>query len=297
LHAAWENTRVGLSAGRRGDPEAGREITGHVDPRHVRAAERKKRVRCTLLGAVLTVYAAVMFTRVLRLASGLGWPLPFVLLAAGLITVFTAGSVVVMAGWWSRGNGLGGHLREHGAITGESRAIADDLASQSRAHARASEDAADQAHRQMDLAEQAIQRGYQIVGLGLQKAAKILGQDSVLVPRPENLFPPGRPIRDRVTSNIDRARDVLADAQQLLAATPPFHSAAGAPNPWGCRSAARQAPANPRFVDPDQLGPLHIPDTPATAGIAAWRTPWVRLAVTSGLLAAALATVFILFHG
>jgi hypothetical protein len=294
VHAAWENTRVGLSAGRRGDPGAGREITGHVDGRHVRDAERKKRIRCTALGGVLCVYAAVMFTRVERLATGLGWPLPFVLLAAGLVTVFTAGSVLVMTWWWSRGNGLGDHLREHGAITGESRAIAGDLGDQSRAHARASDDAADLSRRRLDLAEQAIQRGYQTVGLGLQKAAKILGQDSVPVPRPENLFPPGRPVRDRAAGNIERARGILAEAQQMLSAPPPFHPAGAAPNPWESRSAARQAAADPRFAGPDQLGPLHAP---AAAPVVRWRRRWARLALVACLLVAVLATAAILFHG
>jgi hypothetical protein len=294
VHAAWENTHVGLSAAR-GDPDAGREITGHVDERHVHTAERKKRIRCGLLGVVLGVYAAVMFTRVERLAVGLGWPLPFVLLAAGLITVFTAGSVLVMAWWWSRGNGLGDHLREHGAITGESRAIAEDLAGQCRDDARASRDAADQALRQLDLGEQAIYRGYQTVGLGLQKAAKILGQDSVPIPRPENLFAPGRPIRDRATGNIARAAGILAETRQLLAALPPFHPAGAAPNPWESRSAPRQAPANPRFVDPHQLGALH---TPATAPPAPWRRPWVRLVLGAALLIlAALAAAVVLLHG
>ena len=294
-HAAWENTRVGLSAARSGDPDAGREITGHVDERHIRAAERKKRFRCGVLGAVLSVYAAVMFIRVERLAAGLGWPLPFVVLAAGLITIFTAGSVLVMTWWWSRGNGLGDHLREHGAVTSESRAIAEDLADQCRALARSSGQAADQARRQLDLGEQAIHRGYQTVGLGLQKAAKILGQDFVPVPRPENLFAPGRPLRDRAASNIELADTVLGQARQLLAASPPFHPAEAAPNPWEARSAPRQAPANPAFVDPHQLGSLH---TPAAIPRARRGRPPLRLILGAALLVLVTAAVVaVLLHG
>jgi hypothetical protein len=293
-HAAWENTRVGLSAARRGDPDVGREITGHVDERHVRAAEHKKWFRCSVLGAVLSIYAAVMLTRVERLAAGLGWPLPFVLLAAGLITVFTAGSVLVMSWWWSRGNGLGDHLREHGAVTSESRAIAEDLAYRCRAHVRSSGDAADQAHRQLDLGEQAIHRGYQTVGLGLQKAAKILGQDLVPVPRAENLFPPGRPVRDRAADNIELAEAILVHTRQLLAASPPFHPAGAAPNPWQARSATRQAPANPTFVDPHQLGSLHTLD----AGPRARRGPQLRVALGVALLVlVTVAVVAVLLHG
>jgi hypothetical protein len=293
-HAAWENTRVGLSAARSGDLDAGREVTGHVDERHIRAAERKKRFRCSVLGVVLCVYAAVMFTRVERLAAGLGWPLPFVLLAAGLITIFTAGSVVVMTWWWSRGNGLGDHLREHGAVTSESRAIAEDLARQCLAHARSSDDAADQARRQLDLGEQAIHDGYQTIGLGLQKAAKILGQDVVPVPRAENLFPPGRPIRDRATGNIELAGTIVAQARQLLAASPPFHPAGSAPNPWESRSAPRQAPVNPAFLDPHQLGSLHTPDV----GPRGRRRPPLQLILGAALLALAMvAAVVVLLHG
>jgi hypothetical protein len=295
-HAAWENTRVGLSATRT-DPDAGREIIGHVDERHVRAARRKMRLRCGVLGAVLAVYSAVMFTRVDRLAAGLGWPLPFVLLAAGLITIFTAGSVVVMAWWWSHGNGLGDQLREHGAITAESRAIAEDLAGQSRAWARDSRDAADQALRQLDLGEQAIHHGHQTVALGLQKAAKILGLDSVHTPGPENMFPAGRPIRARAAGNIDHASDILARAQRLLDAPPPFHPAGAAPNPFQSRSAPRQAPPNPTFVDPHQLGALHTPDT---APLAPGPRPWARLALGAVLFALAVLLVLVvvgLLHG
>jgi hypothetical protein len=295
-HAAWENTRVGMSA-TRDDPDAGREIIGHVDERHVRAARGKMRLRCGVLGAVLAVYSAVMFTRVDRLAAGLGWPLPFVLLAAGLITIFTAGSVVVMAWWWSHGNGLGDQLREHGAITAESRAIAEDLAGQSRAWARDSRDATDQAHRQLDLGEQAIHRGYQTVALGLQKAARILGLDSVHTPKQENMFPAGRPIRARAAGNIDRAGDILAQTRRLLDAPPPFHPAGAAPNPFRSRSAPRQAPPNPTFVDPHQIGALHTPDT---APLAPWQRPWARRALGAGaalLVLVVLAAVVGLLHG
>jgi hypothetical protein len=290
-HAAWENTRVGLSAR---DPGAGREITGHVDERLVRHAVRRKTRACGILGTVLAVYSAVMFTRVDRLAAGLGWPLFFVLLAAALITAFTAGSVLVMTWRWSRGNKLGDQLREHGAITGQSRAIAEDLAGQFREHARASGDAADDAHRQLDLAEQALHQGYQAVGLGLQKAAKILDQDSVLTPRPENLFAAGRPIRDRVIGEIARARTILTQAEQILTGSPPFDPAGPAPNPWESRTAPRQARANPVFVDPYQLGALH---TPGTAATPPWRKRWLRAAVGAALFTlTALAAAAILIH-
>jgi len=94
VHAARELTHVGLTTSRADDPEAGRQTTGHVDERFVRAAERKRATWCTVLGTVMAIYAAVMFTRVERLAAGLGWPLTFVLLAAALITVFTVGGKV-----------------------------------------------------------------------------------------------------------------------------------------------------------------------------------------------------------
>jgi hypothetical protein len=124
IHAAWELTHVGLTGSRGGDPDTIRETTGHVDERFVRAAERMKRIRCGVLGAVVAIYSVVMFTPVDRLAAGLGWPLVFVLLAAGLITAFTAGGSLVLTWWWSRGTALGDQLREYGALTDESRAIA-----------------------------------------------------------------------------------------------------------------------------------------------------------------------------
>jgi hypothetical protein len=294
-HAAWELTHVGLSAGRAGDPDAGRETTGHVDERFVRAAERKKRIRCAMLGAVMAIYSAVMFTRVERLAAALGWPLGFVLLAAALITAFTAGGMLVLTWWWSRGNALGDQLREYGAVTDESRTIAEDLAAQSRDHARLSGEAADQAHRQLDLGEQAIHHGYHTVGVGLQKAAKILDQESVLMPRPENLFVIGRPIRDRAIGKIRQAAAIAAEAQQILASTPPFDPAAPHPNPWETRSAPRRAPANPAFVDPHQLGALH---TPQTAPAPVWRKPWAWAAFGASLLTlTALTAITLLIHG
>lgn len=261
-HAARELTVVGMAAGRGGDPDAGREITGHVDERLVHAAERRRTMCCTLLAVVLAVYSAVMFTRVDRLAAGLGWSLSFVLLAAGLITAFTAGSVLIMTWWWSRGNALGDQLREHGAITSQSRAIAEDLASQARADARSSGDAAGQAHRELDLGEQVIHGGVRDVMLVMQKAAKILDQESVLAPRAEDLCAAGRPIRDRAAGNISRAEAILAEAQQILAGSPPFRPAGPAPSAWELRAAPRQAPPSPLFVDSHQLGALHAPAQP-----------------------------------
>jgi hypothetical protein len=293
-HAAWELTHVGLSASRGGDADAGREAAGHVDERFVRSTERKKRTRCGILGTVMAIYAAVMFTRVDRLAAGLGWPLAFVLLAASLITAFTVGATLVLTWWWSRGNALGDQLREYGARTDESRAIAEDLTDQAHAHARSSADATDQAHRQLNLGEQAMHSGYHTVGVGLQKAAKILDQQSVLTPGPENLFAIGRPIRNRAASNISHAKAVLAEAQQILASAP-FGPVTPHPNPWAARSGPRRAPANPVFVDPHQLGTLHTPEPGPTPR---WRQPkvWITLAAVL-LTLASLAVIIVLSHG
>jgi hypothetical protein len=84
-----------------------------------------------------------------------------------------------------------------------------------------------------------VHHGYHTVGVGLKKAAKILDQQSVLAPRPENLFAVGRPIRDRATSNIDQAKTTIAEAQQILTSAPPFDPAGPHPNPWAARSAPR----------------------------------------------------------
>src|SRR5215470_11152496 len=113
--AARELTSVAVTKGRSGDTDGGREVAGHVDSRQVKATRRKAVRWSVLLGVVLAVYSAVMFTRVLRLAHPLGSPV-FSVLAAALVTVFTTGAPVVMALRWSRGNALGDELREHGAI-------------------------------------------------------------------------------------------------------------------------------------------------------------------------------------
>ncbi len=125
-HAARELTLVAVSTGRSGDLDHGREIAGQVDGRHVREIRRRAWRWGGMLGGVLVIYAAVMFTRVLRLAEPLGSPL-FSVLAASLLTAFTAGVPVVIAHRWSRGNLLGDELREHGTITAESREIAENF--------------------------------------------------------------------------------------------------------------------------------------------------------------------------
>jgi hypothetical protein len=294
VHAARELTHVGLTASRAEDAAAGRQTTGHVDERFVRAAERKRATWCAVLGTVMAVYAAVMFTRVERLAAGLGWPLAFVLLAAALITVFTVGGMLVLTWWWSRGNALGDQLREYGAITDESRGLAEDLAEQYREHARSSEQSAGEAHSELDLGERVIHDGYHTVGVGLQKAAKILDQDKVHTPKPANLFALGRPIRNRATGHLDNAAAILAEATQILANASPFDPAVVHPDPWAARSAPRQARANPAFVDPYQLGVLH---TPVAANGPLWRRPRLWTAVGAVLvILAGLVVIAALLH-
>ena len=280
VHAARELTQVGLTASRADDPQRGRETTGHVDERFVRGAERQRSAWCAVLGTVMVVYAAVMFTRVERLASGLSWPLSFGLLAAALVTVFAVGAMLVLTRWWSRGNALGDQLREYGTITDESRAVAEDLAEEYRDHTRRSEEAAADAQSELDHAEKAMHDGYHTIGVGLQKAAKILDQGKVHMPKPENLFAIGRPIRVRAAGHLEDAADIRAQAGTILADSVPFDPAVVHPDPWAARSAPRQARANPVFVDPYQLGVLHAP--------AAEQVPRWRRRDTWTLLAAAL---------
>jgi hypothetical protein len=295
IHAARELTRVGLTASRADDPRSGRETTGHVDERFVRAAERQRSAWCGVLGVVLAVYSAVMFTRVERLAAGLGWPLSFVLLAAALVTAFTVGGLLVLTWWWSRGNALGDQLREYGALTDESRAIAEDLTEQYRDHVRGSEDAAAQAHSELDFAERAMHDGYHTIGVGLQKAAKILDQANVHTPHPQNLFAIGRPIRTRAVGHLDDAAAIRAEAGTILASVSPFDPAVAHPDPWAARSAPRQALANPVFVDPCQLGVLH---TQAPEHVAVWRRPdtWTALGAVL-VVVVGLVVIATLVHG
>ena len=294
IHAARELTHVGLTASRADGQGTGREATGLVDERFVRTAERKRVMWCAVLGTVMAVYCAVMFTRVERLAAGLGWPLAFVLLAAALITVFTVGGMVVLTWWWSRGNALGDQLREYGAVTDESRGIAEDLVEQYRDHTRSSEQAAVEAHSELDFGERAMHDGYHTVGVGLQKAAKILDQDKVHTPKSRDLFAIGRPIRSRAVGHLDNAEAILTEASQILAGVAPFDPAAVHPDPWAARSAPRQARANPAFVDPYQLGVLH---TPVIEHVPVWRRPrlWTALGAILILLVG-LAVIATLVH-
>ncbi len=256
--AARELTSVAVSKGRSGDTEGGREIAGHVDGRHVVAARRKAVRWSAALGAVLAVYAAVMFTRVLRLAEPLGSPL-FSVLAAALVTVFTAGAPIVMAHRWSRGNALGDELREHGAVTAESREIAQQLQELAEAAIVTSEHVTELAHDQLELASQRIHDGYRVVAVGLQKAARMLGLDSVLTPEPENLFPAERALRARALDTLSRTATVIVGVRRTLAKAGPFAPEGPAPNPWRHRTAPRQAMPDLAHMDPSQVGPLHQP--------------------------------------
>jgi hypothetical protein len=196
---------------------------------------------------------------------------------------------------WSRGNALGDQLREYGAITDQSRGIAEELVEEYRDHARGSEQAAAAAHSDLDLGERVMHDGYHTVGVGLQKAAKILDQEKVHTPRPANLFAIGRPIRNRVQGHLDDAAAILEQASQILASAVPFDPAVVHPDPWAPRSAPRQASANPAFVDPYQLGVLH---TPASEHVAVWRSPraWTALGAILVVLVG-LVVVAILIHG
>jgi hypothetical protein len=295
VHAARELTQVGLTASRADDPQRGRETTGHVDEWFVRAASRKRSAWCAVLGTVMAVYAAVMFTRVERLAAGLNWPIWFVLLAAALITVFTVGGMVVLTWWWSRGNALGDQLREYGAVTDESRAISEDLAEEYRDHTRRSEEAAADAHSELDRGEKAVHDGYHTVGVGLQKAAKILDQDKVQTPRPGNLFAIGRSIRARALGHLDDAAAIRAQAGTILANSVPFDPAVVHPDPWAARSAPRQARPNPVFVDPYQLGLLHMP---AAERVPRWRRrdTWTMLGAVL-VVVVSLVAIATVIHG
>ena len=137
-HAAKELTQLAIGARTVGDPDQGREAAGQVDERHVAHTRRRMVAFRAALSVVVTIYTAVMFTRVTGLAAGLGWPVAFVVLAAGLITAFTARGgdspgLVVVAGQQARRP-----IREYGAITDESRFLASELCDQAREEARAS---------------------------------------------------------------------------------------------------------------------------------------------------------------
>jgi hypothetical protein len=72
---------------------------------------------------------------------------------AALITAFTAGTLVYLVRWWSRGNVLGDEHREHGALLDESRSRAEYLKEQSYASLTVSADAAEEAERHLKLGD------------------------------------------------------------------------------------------------------------------------------------------------
>ena len=258
VQAARELTSVAVSRGRSGDTEGGRSIAGHVDSRNITATRRKAGTWCALLGVVLAVYAAVMFTRVLRLAEPLGSTM-FSALAAALITVFTAGVPILMAYRWSRGNALGDELREHGAIIAESRNEAQHLHELTEAAIASSEHFTELAHDQLERASQTIHDGYRVIAVGLQKAARMLCHDSVMTAAPENLFPAERVLRTRAVDTLSRTAAIVAGAQKALCESDPFPADEPAPNPWHHRTAPRRATPNPAHMDPAQVGSLHQP--------------------------------------
>jgi hypothetical protein len=288
-HAAKELTQLSTTLGQQGDRDKGRAAAGQVDERHVAHTRRRMMGFRAALLAVVTVYAAVMFTRVTRLASGLGWPLPFVLLAAGLITAFTAGAPIVLAWWWSRGNMLGDQLREYGAILDQSRLLASDLGGQARDEARASATAAADAQHELDLAEQAVHDGQHVVYVGMQKAAAILDQASVLLPAPEHLHSPGRAIRDATVESLSQGATVIVQARQTLDADPMPFPDSPSPNPWELRAQPRHALPNPEHVHGSQLSILHVPDAPP---VSWWHKPWLLAA--AGLIAVAVTVTALL---
>ena len=289
--AARELTAVGVTASRDGDTAAGRAITGHVDEPLVRKARSKMIWCCSLVGAAIAIYAAVMATRVVRLAAPLGSML-YAVLAAALITAFTAGTLVYLVRWWSRGNALGDEHREHGALLDESRSHAEYLKEQSYASLTVSADAAEEAERHLKLGDQAISDGTHRAGRALQKAAKILGLDSLYTPKPENVVPVDRPVRDRVMGNLNRAAAIRTEVVKILEGPHPFAPVAPAPNPWELRTRPRRGLPNPAFIDPAQVGPLHAETDEGRS--ARHRMSWVLLALAV-LLAAAVITAVTLF--
>jgi hypothetical protein len=96
----------------------------------------------------------------------------------------------------------------------------------------------------LDLGERVKQHRYRTVRVGLQEAAKILDHESV--PRPQDLFVIGYPIRDRVLSNLNDARAIVAEAQQILASARPFELCLAAVTaeigPWPPRTAQCRPP-------------------------------------------------------
>ena len=130
----------------------------------------------------------------------------------------------------------------------------------------------------------------QYAGKVLQKAAKILGLDSVHTPRPENLFPVERPIRSRAVSTLDRVAATRVGTRELLSAPHPFAPTGLVLNPWEIRTRPRCALPNPAFVDAVQFGPLHDSGN----GRRTWLRGRTVLLTAAALVAAAITATLVL---
>jgi hypothetical protein len=260
--AAVENTSIGITHGRRGERAKGREILGDVDQGNLARTERRRNSYCGLLGLAVAVYAAVVFRRITLLAFPLGQSLTFAVLAATLITVFTAGGLILLAGWWARGNQLGDQLREYGEITTEGRLQANQLEDQARELLRKSHDAAETAATHLAFGAQEVENGYRSAAVGAQKAARQLRLPAVVVPQPENLYTSSRPVATRATENLANAAGIRREVADMLAEPAPF-PAGRISTPWEKRTTLRTARPNPAFIDPShRVGPHLSGDSP-----------------------------------
>lgn len=297
-HAAHELTAIGITRGRDGDTE-GRQILGLVDPARVRATARSAWMGCLWLGVVVLVYAMVMFTRILWLAAGLHRSLLFSVLAAALITTFTAGAPVLLAWWWSRGNALGDELQEYGMVTAKSRARQEELAWEVQARIRDAEATIYEAELSLQQGEQVLAQGQEVVAVALQKAASILGLPAVLGPDQANLRPVERPVRDGARQTLTQAADALEQVGTNLAGPAPFEPGETPPIPWAVRGEPRTALPIPEYVDAAQHGTLTAPTAaPERPPRLRWSRRGLLLAwVVLAVLAAAAVSVWLVGIG
>jgi hypothetical protein len=239
--AAAETSRpaVALRAGRAGPG-------GRVDACVVRLRALHRVLWAIGLAVVLTVYAGVMYVRITTLAERI-WDGGLVVLAALLITLFTAGAPVVLAWRWSRGNALGDQLRECGGLLAQARRTADDLADRARDEVERCRRAVEAARMEVVRGDQTLADGYRRIGVGLQKAAALLDLSVVPRPDPENLLPVTREARAQVLVTLDEVATICRYAERLLEREP-LLPRSPAPDPWARRRRPGGARPDPAYA-------------------------------------------------
>ncbi|MFC4943288.1 hypothetical protein [Pseudonocardia sp. GCM10023141] len=245
LHAVWDNVGPSAVKVQRKDADRGRTAAGQADLRRLRATALNRTIWSAALTVVVLVYGSLIFTRVLNLATRLGTATPLTAgLAAGLVTACTVAAPLFLTWRWSRGNRLGDQVREFGALTAESSALAEQLAQTAVDAVVEAELAIGNARSMIVIADEDGARAMSAVNVGLQLASDRLGQPDVVVPASANVFPISREARDHAEVLLERAQRQIVEIDAMLKVDP-FPANGAAPDPWSGRHCTRPGRAVP----------------------------------------------------